>query len=86
MSAILLAWIYVLAMMALVLATEPGGSMFRAVITFLVAGFGPPALVLWLLGAARRRRLQREELVLGTAPDHGGVPPADPVAPERKEP
>lgn len=83
MIVIVLAWIYVLAMMALALAVEPGGSMLRAIVGFLIVGFGPPALLLYLWGMRRRRQLRRESLAF--EPDGGSVPPADAIAPERKE-
>lgn len=83
MLIIVLAWVYVLAMMAITLAVEPGGSMFGAIVLFLVGGFGPPALLLSLWRMARRRRDDPAQLRLD--PDGGGEPPADAVAPERKE-
>ena len=84
MLIIVLAWLYVLGMMAFALAVEPGGSMVGAIVTFLIYGFGPPALLLYLWGWRRRRQLKRDGLDL--APDAGSKPPADAVAPERKEP
>ena len=54
-----IAWMYVAVMMALAEATSTQGSILGAVITFLMYGVGPLALVLYLMGAPARRRARR---------------------------
>ena len=68
-------------------ALAPNGSLLGALITFVLYGVLPLALVLYLVGAprdgarARRRaRPQRAE------PDGSGHAPGDAVAAEREEP
>lgn len=53
MYIVAIAWIYV---MLLVSVMQP--TVFRGVVTFVGAGLGPLALLLWLVGTPRRRREQ----------------------------
>jgi hypothetical protein len=46
-----IAWIYVMLMVSIMQPT-----VFRGVVTFLGAGLGPLALLLWLVGTPQRRR------------------------------
>jgi hypothetical protein len=46
-----IAWIYVMLMVSVMQPTA-----FRGVVTFVGAGLGPLALLLWLVGTPRRRR------------------------------
>lgn len=50
------AWMYVATMMALAEATSTQGSILGAVITFVMYGLAPTALVMYLLGTPGRRR------------------------------
>lgn len=94
MYLIVIAWLYVALMMAVAEATHPAGTVLGAVITFVLYGVGPVALVVYLLGhpGRRRVRLAREKaeaeaaVAASAEPDAGGQPPADPVPPVRKEP
>ena len=87
-------WLYVALMMAVAEANHPQGSLLGAMVTFVLYGVGPVALIIYLMGrsarrAARRRREQKEEQDRAAAsgqPDAGGETPADAVAPVRKEP
>jgi len=91
-----IAWLYVALMMGVAEATHPNGTILGALITFVLYGLGPVALVLYLMGApARRRAIKARETAeavaarasaASVAPDAGGHPAADPVAPVRKEP
>lgn len=56
MYLIAIAWLYVALMMALAEASSPQGSLFGALITFLLYGVAPMALVLYLVGTPARRR------------------------------
>jgi hypothetical protein len=91
-----IAWLYVALMMAV--AEASSATLLGAVVTFVLYGAAPVALLLYIMGhpGRRRARLAREAQELaewrarqaasGGAPDAGGEAPADPVAPVRKEP
>ncbi len=94
---IAIGWLYVALMMAVVEATSPVGSVLGAIVTFLLYGVGPVALLLYILGTPARKKLRKqreaEELAAwqaaqpaSDAPDAGGQAAADAVAPVRKEP
>jgi hypothetical protein len=84
------AWLYVALMMGVAEANHPNGSLLGAVVTFLLYGVGPVALLMYLMGRpARRARKKAQEAAAAMAsgqPDGGGQPPADAVPPVRKEP
>jgi len=62
MHLVAIAWLYVAIMMAAAEATHTNGSVLGAIITFLLYGLGPVALVLYVLGApARRKAIRRRE-------------------------
>jgi hypothetical protein len=90
MYLIAIAWGYVVLMMSVAEATSAQGTVFGAVITFLLYGVLPLSLLMYILGTPGRRRLRRaaeaEADARSAAPDDGGVAPGDAVAPERKEP
>lgn len=87
-----IAWLYVALMMAVAEATNTNGTVLGAVITFLLYGVGPVALVFYLMGApARRRALKAKDAadlakLHSSPPDARGEAAADAVAPVRKEP
>lgn len=84
MYLIAIAWIYVVLMMAVAEALSSQGTVLGAVITFVLYGVLPLALVMYILGTPMRRR--RRRAAESAAPDGGGQPPGDAIAPERKEP
>ena len=98
MHLIALGWLYVVLMMAIAEAVSSQGSLLGAVITFLMYGLLPLALVLYIGGTPQRRRRRRAAeaaefaaLAAGQAessgtPDGGGVPPGAPAAAKREEP
>ena len=57
---IVIAWLYVVVMMAVAEATNTTGTVLGAVITFMLYGVGPVALVTYLLTTPARRRAQKE--------------------------
>jgi mannose/fructose/N-acetylgalactosamine-specific phosphotransferase system component IID len=89
-------------MMAVAEASSTNGSILGAVITFLLYGLAPTALVMYVLGTpARKRALKAQEAALAAQaaqegptggvpasaqPDAGRDAAADTVAPVRKEP
>ncbi len=96
MYIVVIGWLYVALMMAVAEATATTGTVLGAIVTFVLYGLAPMALVLYLLGTpARRRALKARELLAqedarrsaaSGQPDAGGEAPAEPVAPVRKEP
>lgn len=97
MILVLLAWLYVVMMMALSEALAPQGSVVGAVITFVIYGSVPLALLVYLLAATARQRA-RFKAAAGSScagpggpgpieqADAGGHAAGDPVAPVGKEP
>ncbi len=95
MYLIAIGWLYVALMMAVAEASNSNGSVLGAVITFVLYGLAPTALVIYILGTpARRRALKAQEAALAAQaaptasaqPDAGRDAAADAVAPVRKEP
>lgn len=83
MYLIAIAWIYVALMMALAEATHAQGSVLGALMTFLLYGVGPLALVIYLLGTPQRRAARRAaEAAAASAPvaDAGLSPDPAPAA------
>lgn len=91
---VVIAWMYVAVMMAVAEAFGPQGSILGGVITLLLYGVAPLALVIYLMNTPmRRRRLrekeaaeQRSAAAVALEPDAGGLPASDAIPAERKEP
>lgn len=84
MYLVAIAWIYVVLMMAVAEAISSQGTVLGALITFVLYGLLPLALVMYILGTpARKRRRSAQE---SAQPDGGSQPAGDAVAAERKEP
>ena len=88
-----IAWLYVAVMMAVAEATSSTGTLLGALITFVLYGLGPIALVLYVMGTpARRRAIKAREASEQSAnlasgePDAGSHAATDPVAPVREKP
>ena len=87
-----IAWLYVALMMAVAEATNSNGTVLGAIITFLLYGLGPVALVVYLMRSpARRRAIKAKEAAEwaerhSVQPNASGEPTADAVPPVRKEP
>jgi hypothetical protein len=56
MYLIVIAWIYVVLMMSVAEATNTSGTVLGAVITFVLYGLAPAALVAYLMGSPARHR------------------------------
>ncbi|MES2685642.1 MAG: hypothetical protein V4706_02410 [Pseudomonadota bacterium] len=56
MYLIVIAWMYVVLMMSVAEATHPSGTLLGALVTFVLYGVGPVALVVYLMGAPSRRK------------------------------
>ncbi len=64
-----IAWLYVSMMMAVAEGTNSNGSVLGAVITFVLYGLGPVALVLYVMGTpARKRAIKAREAAQQNAP------------------
>ncbi len=94
---IAIGWLYVALLMAVAEATSPIGTVLGAIVTFLLYGVGPVALLLYILGTPARKKLRQqreaEELAAwqqaqasSVPPDAGSQAAADAVASVRKEP
>ena len=86
-------WAYVVLMMVLVEALGPGGSVLGAVVTLLLYGVLPIAIVLYVGGARSRARTRRAAAAAAAAgrsgdvdPGRGGEAPGDAVASVGEEP
>lgn len=90
MYLVVIAWLYVALMMAVAEATSTQGSLLGALVTFVLYGLLPLALVLYLMLTPARRKARRAreaaESASASQPDAGGHSPADAVATVRKEP
>ena len=60
MYLVAIAWIYVVLMMAVAEATNTTGTLLDAIMTFVLYGVMPLALVMYLLATPARRAAQRE--------------------------
>ena len=86
MYLIVIAWLYVALMMAVVEATHTSGTVLGAIVTFLLYGAAPVALVVYLMGSPARRRAikareaaelaaNRAAVVAAPAPGEATAPP-----------
>jgi hypothetical protein len=95
MYLVAIGWIYVVLMMCVAEATSSNGTVLGALITFVLYGLLPLSLLMYIMGTpGRKRALRQKELAQrdqapaeasGAAPDAGGHPAGDAVAPVRKE-
>jgi hypothetical protein len=94
MYIVAIAWLYVAVLMAVAEATHSTGTLLGGIITFVLYGVLPMALVLYVMGAPARRRaikaqesaeLQSAQAASTFAPDAGAEAAGDAVAPVRKE-
>ena len=80
MYLIVIAWIYVVLMMAVAEATNSSGSVLGAIVTFLLYGVGPAGLVAYLMGAPARNKRNKKRMAdaeLAYAQLKSAVPPSD---------
>jgi hypothetical protein len=88
---VLIGWLYVALMMALAEATNTTGTVLGGIVTFVLYGVGPVALVGYILATpARKRAIAAREKAgqqaASAEPDGSRETPADAVAPVREEP
>jgi len=53
---VVIAWMYVVLMMAVAEAASPNGTVLGAVVTFVLYGLVPLSIVVYLMGTPQRRR------------------------------
>lgn len=76
MYLVAIAWIYVVLMMAVAEAVSPQGTVLGAVITFVLYGVLPLAIVMYILGTpARKRALKAAERADAARPPAGSAAP-----------
>ena len=89
MHLIVIAWVYVVLLMAAAEGMSANGSWLGALTTLLLYGVLPLGIVLHIAGRARRRARrsgkQAEPAASTLDPDGRAVPAGDAVAPVRKE-
>jgi membrane protein implicated in regulation of membrane protease activity len=61
MYLVAIAWIYVVLMMSIAEVMHPDGTLLGALITFLLYGVLPLAIVLYIMGARLRRKKTESE-------------------------
>jgi hypothetical protein len=85
-----IAWLYVALMMSVAEATNSNGTLLGALVTFVLYGALPIALMVYFMATpARKRRIRAREaaeLQASLQPDASSLATADTVAPVRKEP
>ena len=70
MYLVVIAWIYVVLMMSIAEATNTTGTVLGAMVTFVLYGVGPVALVVYLMRApARRKAIKAREAAEATTVD-----------------
>lgn len=83
MYLIVIAWIYVVLMMSVAEATNSNGTVLGAMVTFVLYGLGPVALVVYLMGApARSKAIKKraaQELLQQTADANAAREEAPPL-------
>lgn len=94
MYIVAIAWLYVAILMAVAEATHSTGTLLGGIITFVLYGLLPLALVLYVMGTPARRRankaresaeLHAEQVASDLTPDTGAEAAGDVVAPVGKE-
>lgn len=87
MYLVLIAWMYVAVMMAAAEAMSPVGSILGAIVTFVLYGVVPVAILGYIMGtpARKRARMAREQALSAVTPDANCKTSSDAIAPERKE-
>ena len=87
MYLIVIAWMYVVLMMSIAEATNSNGTLLGALVTFVLYGAAPVALVVYLMGAPARskaiKKREAESRALHIAAANPNTAPANPsVAPD----
>lgn len=82
MYLIVIAWMYVVLMMSIAEATNSNGTLLGALVTFVLYGAAPVALVVYLMGApARSKAIKKREAEARALHIAAANPDAAPVNP-----
>ncbi|MEZ5644158.1 MAG: hypothetical protein R3E99_03180 [Burkholderiaceae bacterium] len=82
MYLVVVAWLYVVLMMAVAEVSNANGTVLGAIVTFFLYGLIPLALVVYLMAAPhRRRRIKAREAAERAAATNGPGAP-DPASPQ----
>jgi hypothetical protein len=74
MYLVAIAWLYIAVMMAAAEATHPTGTVLGALFTLLLYGVLPVSIVVYIMGAPKRRRvIKAREMAETDAPPPGSV-------------
>ncbi|SEK99176.1 hypothetical protein SAMN05216359_104244 [Roseateles sp. YR242] len=71
MYLVAIGWMYVVLMMAAAEAMNPQGTVLGALVTFVLYGVLPLSIVLYVMGAPRRREARRRAQAQGEPTTHG---------------
>ena len=84
MYLVVIAWMYVVLMMAVAEATNTNGTVLGAIVTFVLYGLLPMALVVYLMRTPMRRKALRkqEAAELQALREAAAKDPAAPASPE----
>ncbi len=89
MFLLVIAWGYVVLMMAVVEASSASGTLLGALFTLLLYGVLPLGIVVYLMRTPARAKARRQRAALEDSvaadPDRGSHPATDPVAAEREK-
>jgi Na+-transporting methylmalonyl-CoA/oxaloacetate decarboxylase gamma subunit len=86
MYLVAIAWMYVALMMAIAEATHVNGSVLGAIMTFVLYGLLPLAIVMYVMGAPIRRKARLQEEHEATAAPLPAGAPTDAIEPESSAP
>jgi uncharacterized membrane protein len=78
MYIIAIAWIYVTLMMSVAEATNTNGTVLGAIVTFILYGILPTALMVYLMGAPQRNKARKAKEAAWTAPAATELPVVEP--------
>ncbi|BAO80445.1 hypothetical protein SRAA_0591 [Serpentinimonas raichei] len=78
---IVIAWLYVVVLMAASVATSPTGTLFAAIMTLFFYGLLPLALMVYLMTGPLRRKAQ-QEAEAASKPAEASAGPTPPSSPE----
>jgi len=81
-----IAWLYVALMMAVAEATNTTGTVLGGIITFLLYGVGPVALVVYLMGSPSRRKAIKAKEKAAFERQRATVADAHPAPPDEVTP
>lgn len=78
MYIIAIAWIYVTLMMSVAEATNANGTILGAIVTFILYGILPTALMVYLMGAPQRNKARKAKEAVWVTPTATELTPVEP--------